>query len=77
MIKKAEEQNMLENSHIDGEVTAMKSNIDLMRGIRQNIERTRDMSYEDIMNTQETVNGIIENNKANFSGVKSYGFPVF
>ena len=29
------------------------------------------------MNSQETVNGIIENNKASFSGVKSFGFPVF
>ena len=43
MIKEAEEQNMLENSHIDDEVTVMRRNIDLLRGFRQNIETEGDI----------------------------------
>ena len=74
MIKETEEQSKLENMRIDNEVSSMNSNLDLIKSIRRN---TENLTFQEIMNNLETVDGIMENNKANFCGVKSLGFHVF
>ena len=75
MIKEAEGQNRLENIHIDDELSAMKSNLDLLSSLQQSAESEEVMSYEEIMNNQETVRGITEHNSKNLSGERSYGYP--
>ena len=76
MIKKAEGQNRLENNHIDDELSAINSNIELLNSIQQNIEDEEDMGYEGIMNHRDTVTGISEHNIQNLSGVRSFEYPV-
>ena len=76
MIKEAEGQNRVENIHIDDELSAMNSNIELLSSIQQNIEDEEDMSYEGIMNHRDTVAGISEHNSKNLSGVRSFEYPV-
>ena len=77
MINEAEGQNRLENIHIDDELSAMNSNIELLSSIQQNIEDEEDMSYEGIMNHRDTVAVVSEHNTENLSGVRSFGYPVF
>ena len=57
MINEAEGQNRLENIHMDDELSAMKSNIELLSSIQQNIGDEEDMSYEAIMNPQRYSDG--------------------
>ena len=76
MIKEAEGQNKLQNMLIDDEVSAMNSNIELLRSLRQNFENEEEISHEEIMNNQETVRGIFENINVNLSGERSFGYPV-
>ena len=76
MIKEVEGRNRLQNMHIDDEVSAMNSNLDLLRSLRQNIENEEEISHEEIMNSEETVRGIIENINANLSGKRSFECPV-
>ena len=77
MIKEAEGENKVENVHIDDEISAVKSNLDLLSTIQQNIESEENMTYEEIMNNRETVIGISEHNTKNLSGVRSFEYPVF
>ena len=77
MIKKTEENGNFENLRIDDELSAMNSNLDLIKCVRINIENEDTLSLGELMNHQETVEEIMENNKTNFSGVKSFRFPVF
>ena len=76
MINEAEGQNRLENIHIDDELSAMNSNIELLTSIQKNIEDEEEMSYEGIMNHRDTVVGISEHNNENLSGMRSFGYPV-
>ena len=77
MINEAEGQNRIENIHIDDEVLAMNSNIELLSSIQQNINADEDISYEGIMNHRDTVAGVSEHNTENLSGVRSFGYPVY
>ena len=77
LIKEAEGENRLKSTHIDDDLSAMKSNLDLLSSIQQNIESEEDMSYEEIMNHRDTVIGISEHNTKNLSGVRSFEYPVF
>ena len=63
MIEESERQNRLENIHIDDELSAMNSSIELLSSIQQNIKEEEDMSYEGIMNHRDTVTGISDHNK--------------
>ena len=76
MINEAECQNRLENIHIDDELSAMNSNIELLSSIQQSIEDDEHMTYEGIMSHRDTVVGISEHNTENLSGVRSFGYPV-
>ena len=76
IIKEVEGQNELQNMLIKDEVSAMNSNLELIRSLRQNIENEEDISHEEIMNSRETVKGIIENIDANLSGERSFQYPV-
>ena len=76
MIKEIEEKNKLEHTYIDKEVSAIKSNIDLLKSLKQNIEKEEEMRHEEIMSSQETVRGIIENINANLPGERSFGYPA-
>ena len=76
MIKEAELKNKLQSMLIDDEVSAMNSNLDLLRSLRQNIENEEEISHEEILNSQETVRGIIENINVNLSGERSFEYPV-
>ena len=71
MIKEAEGQ----NDTINDELLAMKSNLDLLSSLQQIVESEEVMSYEEIINNQETVQGIVEHNSKNLSGERSYGYP--
>ena len=53
----------------------MNSNLELLRSLRQNIENEGVISHEEILNSQETVKGIIENINANLSGERSFECP--
>ena len=77
MMKEAERQNKLDETQINNEISAINSNMELLSCLEQNMETEEEVSYEEIKNNQETVRGIIENNKANFSGERSFGYPVF
>ena len=76
MIKKIDDQNRIENIRIHDELSAMNSNIELLSSIQQSIEDDEDMSYEGIMSHRDTVVGISEHNTENFSGLRSFGYPV-
>ena len=76
IISEAEGQNRLENIHIDDELSAMNSNIELLSSIQQNIEDEEDMSYEGIMSHRDTVTGVSEHNTKNLSGARSFRYPV-
>ena len=76
MIKEVEGQNKLQNMLIDDEVSAMNSNLELLRSLRQNTENEEEISHGEIMNNQETIRGIIENINANLSGERSLGYPI-
>ena len=76
IIKEAEVKNQLQNKQIDDEVSAMNSNIELLRSLTQNIENEEEISHEEIMNSQETLRGIIENFNVNLSGERSFEYPV-
>ena len=76
MIKEAEEQNKLQNMLIDDEVSAMNSNIELLRSLRQNIQNEEEISHEEFMNNQETVREIIENSNVNLSSQRLFQRPV-
>ena len=77
MVKEAEGQNRQAHMLIDNEVSAMSSNLDLLRSLQQRVENDEVMRYEEIMNNQETVRGITENNSKNLSGERSYGYPKY
>ena len=68
IIEETEEQNYVENLRMDDELSAMKSKLDLLKSIRQNIEKERTLSYEEIMNNQEALKGIEEH--INPSGIQ-------
>ena len=76
MINDVEGQIRLEKIHIDDELSAINSNIDLLSSIQQNIEDEEDISYEGIMNHRDTVAGVSEHNTENLSGVRSFSYPV-
>ena len=57
MITEAEGQNRQSNMLIDNEISAMNSNLDLLRSLQQRMENDEVMSYEEIMNNQDTVWG--------------------
>ena len=77
MIKEAEGQKRIENIHINDELSAMNSNIELLSSIKQNIEDEEDISYKGIMNHRDTVAENSEHNTKNLSGVLSFGYPVY
>ena len=76
MIKEAEGQNRVENRQLDNEFSVMKSNLEVLISIQQNIESEEDMNYEEIMNNRETLIGISEYNTKNLSGVRFFQYPV-
>ena len=76
MIKEAEGQSQLQNLLIDDEISAMNSNLELLRSFRKNIENEEEISHEEIMNNQETIRGIIENINVNLSGERSFKYLV-
>ena len=59
------------------EIEVMKSNIMDLKSIEENLEAEDATNPGTITNYRETVGEIIENNKPNISGVKSFKFPVF
>ena len=58
MIKEVEGQNKVDEMHIDNEISAINSNIELLSCLDQNIDAEEEMTYEEIKNNQETVKGI-------------------
>ena len=76
MTTEAEEQNRLQNLLISDEISAMNSNLELLKSLRQNIENEEEISHEEIFNSQETVTGIVENINVNLSGERSFGYPA-
>ena len=77
LIKDVEEKNKLQNMLIGVEISAMSSNIELLRSLRQNIQNEDEISHEEFMSNQETVREIIENINANLSsGDRSIEYPV-
>ena len=77
LIKDVEEKNKLQNMLIGVEISAMNSNIELLRSLRQNIQNEEEISHEEFMSNQETVREIIENINANLSsGDRSFEYPV-
>ena len=60
LVRKAEGQGRQENMLIDDEISAMNSNIHLLRGLRQNMNK-ENVSHLEIINNQEIVRGVIEN----------------
>ena len=63
------------NLLVDIELSAIRANIELLSRSLENSEGCTD--YEKMKNYHETVKEIIENNKENLSGVRSFQFPVF
>ena len=59
----------------DRELSAMRANIELLSSNLENSEGCTD--YEKMKNYHETVKRIIENNRENLSGARSFQFPVF
>ena len=76
MINETEEQNRLQKLLIDDKISAMNSNLELLRSLKQNIENEEEISHEEIINSQETVIGIVENINVNLSGARSFGYPA-
>ena len=76
IIKEVEGQNKLQNMLIDDEISAMNSNLELLRSLRENIENEEEINCEEILNSRETVKGIIENINVNLSGERSFEYPV-
>ena len=76
MIKEAEGQSRLQSMLIDDEISAMYSNIQLLRSLRQNIQNEEEISHEEIISSREAIRGIIENINANLSGERSFEYPV-
>ena len=76
IIKEAEGLNKVHKLLIDDEVSAMNSNLELLRSLRQNIDIEGEISHEEIMNNQKRVRGIIENVNANLSGKRSFAYPI-
>ena len=76
MIKDVEGQNRLQNMLIDDEVSAMNSNLELPRSLKQNIENKEEIIHEEILNSRDTVKGIIENINSNLSGERLFECPV-
>ena len=77
MMKEAEGHNRLADVHIDDEVSAMNSNIELLSSVYENIVLEKNMSYEKIMGNRETLEWISEHNAKDFSGQRSFGYPDF
>ena len=76
MIKEVEGQIKQDAMHIDNEISAINSNVELLSCLEQNIDTEEEVNYEEIRNNQETMKEIVENNKANFSGERHFGYPV-
>ena len=77
MIKESEGQNKMADVYIDDEVSAMKSNIELLSTIQHDIEDGKNMNYEEIMRNRDTVIGITEYNARDLSGKRSFDYPDY
>ena len=77
MIREAIRQRNESRGQADEELSAMRSNIELLNSILDNLICEEYTNSEVIQNYRETVQGIIENNKKRLSGTRSYEFPVF
>ena len=77
MIKETEGQNQLADVYIDDELSAMYSNIELLSAIQKDIERGKNMNYEEIMRNRDTVIGITEHNARDLSGNRSFNYPDY
>ena len=77
LIGKAECKGNETKSQTDKEVSAITTSIGILNNIQENLESPDVADHETIKNYRETVGAIIENNKKNFSGARSFKFPVF
>ena len=75
--KKTEEICERESFRIGVELLTLNANLDSIKCVRVNIENEDTLSHKELMNHQEKVEVIVENNKTHYSGVKSFGFPLF
>ena len=59
MKEETKKMNDEESRRIDDEISTMKLNTELLSNIKQTIEENgEDMSYDEIMNNKETIQGI-------------------
>ena len=76
IIEEAENQKKETNKHVREDISAMREEIERLGQIQQDLGPENKISPEVIKKIQETVLGIIENNK-NTSGTRYYIYPVF
>ena len=67
----------MEIKESEKEISAITASIEVLNSIQENCEAEDGSNQETIANYRETVRAIIENNKTNLSGTRSFKFLVF
>ena len=77
MIKEAEDQMLEVKKETNGEINAMKENLDLLNNVKQTIETENESTYEDTLGKLNTVTEIEETARKIFSGKKTYSYSEY
>ena len=77
LIRKAECEGNETKSQTDEEVSAITTSIEILNNIQENLESPDVADHETNKTYPETVGVIMDNNKKNLSGARSFKFPVF
>ena len=77
MIEEVEVRGNQTNQEIDKEMSAITASTEVLKSIQENLKDEDGANQETIANYRETVRAIIENNKTNLSGTRSFKFFVF
>ena len=78
MIEEVHDHGNQTNKESDKDISSITASIEVLNNIQENIEdEDEENPYETIANYRETVRTIIQNNKTNLSGPRSFKFLVF
>ena len=77
LIEEAEKKADQTRIQTDKEVSAMKTSLEVLNSIQENLEAEDTTNSDTITNYREAVRAIIEKNKTNISDTRSFKFPVF
>ena len=77
MIKEAEDKMLEMKKETNGEINAMKENLDLLHLVKQSIEAESQSTHEDALGKLNTVAEIEEKFRNIFSGMKTYNYFEF